>query len=245
MTKVRNTLMIVGGKQIPAKIYREQRRDVRASVGKKSVILRMPNWMDADLRKEQMLWFENWIETTFQKSPDLFRRFYGRQYQDGDILKVGNFEYKLRVRPAYRENHYAKKIGGTILLEINEADQPANMQKSIRHLLSRVVGRAQKPYISKKVHELNAKHFQQDIRSINLKYNLTNWGSCSSTGNVNLSTRLLFAPEEVIDYVIIHELAHLIELNHSDRFWALVENAMPQFKVAEKWLKVHGDECNF
>ncbi len=245
MATVRKTLMVVHGKQIPAKIYCEQRKDVRASVGKKSVILRIPSWMDADLRKEQMIWFENWIEKTFQKSPNLFSRFYGRQYQDGDILKVGNYEYKLRIRPAHRENHYAKKIGSTILLEINEDDEPVNMQKSIRHLLSRVVGRDQKPFISQKVHELNAKHFQQNIRSINLKYNLTNWGSCSSTGNVNLSTRLLFAPEEVIDYVIIHELAHLIELNHSDRFWALVERADPNYKASEKWLKLYGEQCNF
>ena len=82
MATVRKTLMVVHGKQIPAKIYREQRRDVRASVGKKSVILRIPSWMDADLRKEQMIWFEDWIEKTFQKSPKLFSRFYGRQYED-------------------------------------------------------------------------------------------------------------------------------------------------------------------
>ena len=75
MSSVRNTLMTVHGKQIPAKIYREYRKDVRASVGKKSLILRMPKWMDAKLRAEQMEWFEDWIEKTFRKSPDFFRDF--------------------------------------------------------------------------------------------------------------------------------------------------------------------------
>ncbi len=245
MANVRNTILTVQGKQIPAKIYRENRNNVRASVGKKSVILRMPSWMDKADRLKQMDWFENWIEKTFKKSPDLFKWFYSRQYVDGDTLTVGAHEYNLRIRPSRRESHYAKKVGKTILLEIKEDDQPANKQKAIRHLLSRVVGRDQKPFVSKRVHELNATHFQQNIKSINLKYNLTNWGSCSSTGNLNLSTRLLFAPQEVIDYVIIHELAHLIELNHSDRFWALVERADPGYKASEKWLKLYGEKCNF
>jgi len=53
------------------------------------------------------------------------------------------------------------------------------------------------------------------------------WGSCSEAGNINVSTRLLFAPDEVLESVCIHELAHLIERNHSEKFWALVEQAMP------------------
>jgi predicted metal-dependent hydrolase len=62
---------------------------------------------------------------------------------------------------------------------------------------------------------------------------------------VNLSTRLLFAPRFVQDYVILHELAHLIEMNHSDRFWALVERYMPNYPEAEKWLKVNRAKCDF
>ena len=78
-----------------------------------------------------------------------------------------------------------------------------------------------------------------------MKYNHSNWGSCSSKGNINLSTRLLFAPDDVIDYVIIHELAHRIEMNHSPRFWKLVSDAMPDYKEKEKWLKVHGGKLGF
>jgi hypothetical protein len=92
---------------------------------------------------------------------------------------------------------------------------------------------------------MNANTFQQPIRSINLKYNHSNWGSCSHAGNVNLSTRLLFAPRSVQDYVILHELAHLVEMNHSDRFWALVERFMPDYREAEKWLKVNRAKCDF
>ena len=76
-------------------------------------------------------------------------------------------------------------------------------------------------------------------------FNSSNWGSCSSNKIINLSTRLLFAPPEVIDYVIIHELAHLVEANHSKRFWDLVASKMPNYKEQEQWLKTHGRHLDF
>lgn len=233
------------GYQVPAKIYYEYRKDVRASIGKKSVILRMPNWMDAATQKEQYNWFVDWVEEQFQKKPELIKRFYSRTYVDGSELTVCDRTYKIHLRESRRENHYAKKLGSNILLEINNEDQPANIHKSIRHMLSRIIGRDLKPMVERRVHELNQIHFRQPIRKITLKYSLTNWGSCSSQGNVNLSTRLLLVPEEVRDYVIIHELAHLIELNHSDRFWALVEEAMPEYKQHEKWLTENSENVDF
>lgn len=66
------------------------------------------------------------------------------------------------------------------------------------------------------------------------------WGSCSSKGNLNFNFRLIFTLPQTIDYVIIHELCHLKEMNHSNRFWSLVEQCMPEYKVWEKWLKVEG-----
>jgi predicted metal-dependent hydrolase len=64
------------------------------------------------------------------------------------------------------------------------------------------------------------------------------WGSCSSRGNVRLSWRLLQAPPHIINYVICHELAHLKQMNHSAKFWAVVEQLFPHYKAAEKELKL-------
>jgi len=62
------------------------------------------------------------------------------------------------------------------------------------------------------------------------------WGSCSSKGNLNFSWRLMLADEREIDYVVVHELAHLREMNHSPRFWAVVEAALPDYKERKKSL---------
>jgi predicted metal-dependent hydrolase len=66
------------------------------------------------------------------------------------------------------------------------------------------------------------------------------WGSCSARGTISLNWRLLQVPESVRDYVILHELAHLREMNHSNRFWTRVEEICPGWREAERWLKAHG-----
>lgn len=66
------------------------------------------------------------------------------------------------------------------------------------------------------------------------------WGSCSSNGRLSYSWRLILAPPFVLDYVAAHEVAHLIEMNHSDRFWTLVERHCPRMAEARRWLKTHG-----
>jgi len=70
----------------------------------------------------------------------------------------------------------------------------------------------------------------------------TRWGSCSHKGNLSFNWKLIMAPEPVIDYVIIHELAHLKEMNHTKRFWELVAQHCPEWREHRKWLKDHETE---
>jgi len=65
------------------------------------------------------------------------------------------------------------------------------------------------------------------------------WGSCSHRGSISLNWRLIQAPPFVRDYILLHELMHLREMNHSPRFWSEVESVCPYYQVAERWLKAH------
>lgn len=75
---------------------------------------------------------------------------------------------------------------------------------------------------------------------ISIRDTRSRWGSCSSKGDLSFSWRLILAPRDVLDYVVAHEVAHLVEMNHSRRFWALVEQLHPNRQPARSWLKRHG-----
>ncbi len=75
---------------------------------------------------------------------------------------------------------------------------------------------------------------------VTIKEQKTRWGSCSSKGNINLNWKLIMADSEILDYVVVHELCHLKEMNHSVKFWKLVESVFPGYKAHRTWLKQNG-----
>ncbi|MDF2840148.1 MAG: hypothetical protein K0Q99_920 [Clostridia bacterium] len=75
---------------------------------------------------------------------------------------------------------------------------------------------------------------------IRIKDTKTRWGSCSSKGNLNFNFRILMAPKEVMDYIIVHELCHLKQMNHSKAFWNEVAQYMPDYSIHKEWLKANG-----
>jgi len=75
------------------------------------------------------------------------------------------------------------------------------------------------------------------VKRVTVRGQRTRWGSCSRRGTISLNWRLIQTPEDVRDYIILHELAHLRQMNHSDRFWREVERLCPDYRSAERWLK--------
>jgi predicted metal-dependent hydrolase len=244
-SSVEHITIEVAGKEIPAKIYRERRRNVRFSIAKKGAILRMPLLLLPEEQNRHRANFRRWVAFQFSQKESLKDHFFGKQYRAGDTLTVGRRAYFLDIAFTESKTHTARLHGQIIQLRLTAQDTEVNLQKAVKHLLSRIVAQDFFSEITQRVITLNDRHFKKPVRSVNLKYNLSNWGSCSSRGNINLSTRLLFAPDDVVDYVVIHELAHLVEMNHSDRFWSLVEKAMPDYKEKILWLKNNWRDCDF
>jgi len=78
------------------------------------------------------------------------------------------------------------------------------------------------------------------VQAVSVRSQKTRWGSCGRNGHISLNWRLMLMPDWVRDYVLIHELMHLKRLDHSPKFWRLVEAACPDYRLARQWLRTHG-----
>ena len=99
----------------------------------------------------------------------------------------------------------------------------------------RMAGKEIAPRLDHAVAALGTRYTKLTIRN-----QRTRWGSCSSTGAMSFNWRLLLAPEDVLDYVVWHEACHLVVLDHSPRFWALLEEHLPDHGEPKRWLRRHG-----
>lgn len=115
--------------------------------------------------------------------------------------------------------------------------------KSPRAILHEYLVKVAADHIVNRVKEIS-KQFNFEFRRISIKDTSSRWGSCSSQKNLNFNWRLAFAPVKVLDYVVVHELSHTVEMNHSSRFWDLVAKVMPDYKLSEVWLKRNGREID-
>lgn len=93
-----------------------------------------------------------------------------------------------------------------------------------------------------KVAEREAERLGVLYERIAVRDQRSRWGSCSSRGTLSFNWRLALAPPEILEYLVVHELCHLREANHSHRFWALVESVRPGYRDEQRWLREHGPE---
>lgn len=117
-------------------------------------------------------------------------------------------------------------------------EQIANMQQLTAQEIDCLANQALE-VIPKRV-EHYARLLNVTYGRITVRNQKTLWGSCSSKGNLNFNCLLMLAPPEVLDYVVVHELCHRKEMNHSKRFWSEVAQIIPDYKVHRKWLKEQG-----
>ncbi len=238
--------MIVNGIEYPLTVIREARSNSTASIGRKGIIIRISQSMNREESFRHIIHFKEWARKRLEEKPVRMKNNPLKTYKDGDTITVWGTAFLLKVSEKDTQTSSARVHGDHILFQVSSRLTEEQKQHYITSLLSRSLGQAMLPKLREKIHALNEKHFQQEINSISFKNTSSRWGSCNPKGkNINISTRLFFAPDDVIDSVCIHELAHLVEKNHSERFWSLVEKAMPNYKEKDRWLKENGHTCGF
>ncbi len=231
----------VMGKNIPVRICFEQRYNNRVSVTGNGILMRISKRMPIEEQRKQIESFLKWAKTKLGEKPELLDYLPQRKYVNGEVLVMGEHRFNISISHHQSDKSGARIHDNHILISLARGLKEEAAQNACSYLISKCLAKFFLPRVTARIHELNAKHFGKQVNSVKLKYNTSNWGSCSTQGNINISLRLMFAPQDVIDYVLIHELAHLIHHNHSARFWKCVSAVMPNYEEKEK----HLTENNF
>lgn len=143
--------------------------------------------------------------------------------------------HKLAITKTNTNKVYNRVGNGVIQIFIPEwvnHEQP-RIQEFIKSTLIDVMRYEAKIYLPKRLKELADKHGFK-YQNVSIKNASTRWGSCSSVNNINLNLHLMRIPEHLIDYVLLHELAHTVVKNHGEKFWLLLEHCYPNARKADK-----------
>lgn len=231
---------------VPVRIIVESRNSSRVSLGKNEIIVRLPKHISVADKTKIVQQFLTWARQEIAE-----KKYYQLQqntvnhYQNKEI-KIWNTVFKVEIEFISNGKNKLSYRGTEILkIYLLQNQTEAKQKEEIQRFLLRFTEKYFLQELQKRTLYWNDFYFKEKIEKIDVKHTVSRWGSCSSSRKISYATKLLLLPQNIIDYVIVHELAHLKEMNHSHKFWKHVENAMPDYKVHRKWLQQHGNKVDF
>jgi predicted metal-dependent hydrolase len=191
-----------------------------------SLRVTVPRWGSQRAARDFVARQRGWIVRQRER---LLRQQTCRDWRDGSEIWLRGERVRVAV------------AGAADRLTISYGDRCVEMPKGgdIRAAIELDLRRLAQQVLEPRLRELAASHGLQPGR-VSIRNQRSRWGSCARAGNIALNFRLVQMPPAVRDYVLVHELMHLPQQNHSPRFWRLVEQACPTFKEAERWLRSEG-----
>jgi predicted metal-dependent hydrolase len=176
-----------------------------------------------------------WIERTLRRFREAEEALPAPELEHGGSVPYLGRELLLRVyvEPRRVRDHVA--LRGEVLHVKVGRPGPEPLREALERWYRRRARLEVAPRLDAAVRRAGTRYATLTIRS-----QRTRWASCSSSGAMSFNWRLLLAPEPILDYVVEHEVAHLEVLDHSSRFWQLLESRCPEYREHERWLKRHG-----
>jgi predicted metal-dependent hydrolase len=213
--------------------HRQARRyTLRIQAATREVILTMPPRGSLREAKEFAQKHGGWIAARMHRLP------LAVPFTDGTVVPLRGVEHRIAHRRGARGTVWTETAGhGTPLLCV--AGDAPHIERRIGDYLRREAAR-DLDTASRRA----AEEFGVAIRRISVRDQSSRWGSCSTTGVLSYSWRLILAPPFVLNYLAVHEVAHLLEMNHSARFWRLVKRVCADSERAKIWLDVHGSDLH-
>ena len=156
--------------------------------------------------------------------------------KNGGVLLIEGRPHKVEFVTGKDGVYFDENIIRVSLMDTNDTERARSL---VKNTLSKLALEKIKAAIEKYLPEIGG-----SVNKITIRDQRTRWGSCSRRGNLNFNWKLILAPHECLEYVVIHELCHLHEFNHSPAFWRLVENRMKDYKVWKDYLSKNAKMFN-
>ena len=227
--------IVCDGEPVTVRLRRNRqarRYTLRIHAATRDVVLTMPGRGSLRDAKTFAQKHAAWIAARLKRLPE------AAPFADGAMLPLRGVPHRIEHRPSAR---------GTVWIECGDdgaqllcvAGGTAHLARRVRDYLKREAKRE-----LEKASRAAAGALGASLARISIRDQTSRWGSCSTTGVLSYSWRLILAPPFVLDYLAAHEAAHLIEMNHSPRFWRLVERIYPDYRRAKVWLDAHGSDLH-
>lgn len=228
--------------QFLLKIFFEKRNSFRLATGKRCINMRVPFLRSKALMPSYLSQTKRWLLDIKSANSPLFHSLALREYKNNHkLLRSDSSEYTIKYESPFDSNTYkARMVENTIHLSMDPSLDIATKNEIVPALISKLLIQRYSHEFRSRILQINEDWNNSVIQQIRFKHNTSNWGSCSAKKNLNFSSRLFLLPDYVQEYVIVHELAHLIHQDHSRRFWNLVASRLPDYGQTEFWIKQHG-----
>jgi len=223
--------LLVGGERYAVEVRRHpaaRRYTLRVREARRDVVLTMPPRGSLQQAKRFAEKNVEWIATRLKRLPR------ATPFAPGELIPLRGVPHRIMHRAGARGTAWIEAgADGSPLLCV--AGGAAHLQRRVRDFLK---AEARRDLVA--ASRRYATMLGVSIRTVSLRDTASRWGSCSQSGSLSFSWRLVLAPPFVLDYLAAHEIAHRVELNHSKRFWRTVEKIYPDWRRAEAWLRAHG-----
>ncbi len=214
---------------------------VNITIKNQRVTVAVPTGFTFEYAKKFLEDNKEWVLKHFQKQVCQAKESHPKQYVTGEKFLYRGRNYPLVIEEISNFDQHALFKGSRIVAYI-PPNIPADYKPAlIKRLIEEwYIGQAEK--ILPEQVEYYSKVLNIPYKKLKIKDQKTRWGSSSNKGYINLNWRIIMAPNQVVAYVIIHELSHLRFMNHSKDFWKLVESFLPDYKKWKKWLVENGKD---
>jgi predicted metal-dependent hydrolase len=217
--------------QYEVRVYRKRTRNFSYRITAQKISITLPDFYKSAevIEKYKQEWLGHAIERVV--SDKTLSKFI--PFKKWENISIFGMEYKVLFDETIHRNRYN---ADTKTFEVrHDIDHD-----KIKDIFARFIKNNFEQLVQKRVFSANLATINKPLSSVQIKRHSSRWGSCSSKGELTISVNTLLAPLWVIDYVIIHELCHLIHMDHSIQFWSEVRKYYPRYREAVMYLKEHG-----